>query len=284
VRSLFRFLLLVIVLGCGLSLMRSRETDWPRRPPVDSSRQDRTPVLRVPRSGAVLPPPSARDPIVMVEEEKRRGPTVGSAFALHESGVWMTARHVVDGCSMVALRSPQGWEQIGVSWKHPRADMAVFRARGAPAHFALSTQPLTSNQDGFAIGFPRGRPGSVHGRLIGRTQMRSPNLAGDGTPSLAWAEVARDPDFSGSLGGISGGPLLESDGTVLGIIVAETPRRGRFETLAPEVVRAASTDARIVPLSEDEPTSIPINARDYGQVGELLRNRQSVAQVGCAIN
>ena len=35
-------------------------------------------------------------------------------------------------------------------------------------------------------------------------------------PAIAWAEIARVPNFSGSLGGISGGPVTDRDGRVVG--------------------------------------------------------------------
>ena len=60
-------------------------------------------------------------------------------------------------------------------------------------------------------------------------------LAGT-TPVLAWAEVRRYPDTLDSLEGISGGPVLDQNGDVIGIIVATSVRRGRDFTVAPQIL------------------------------------------------
>ena len=51
-----------------------------------------------------LPAPSIFDEEVLVEVEENAGPGVGTAFALARPGMWMTARHVVEGCQDLAIR------------------------------------------------------------------------------------------------------------------------------------------------------------------------------------
>jgi serine protease Do len=283
-RSLFRYFVLFCLVALVRELIRSPEVDGSRRPPVVISKPKPAPLPSSDRSAPPLPPPSFTDPLVVVEFDRKSGSSSGSAFAMHESGVWMTARHVVDGCSLVAMRDRNGWAQISVSWTHPYADMAIVHARAAPGHFALTDARIAYDQHGYAFGYPNGRPGSVYGRLIGRTRMRAPGLYEGTAASLSWADVAREPDIRGSLGGISGGPLLNDDGTVLGIIVAETPRRGRFETVAPEVLRAVSNDPQLLPASQETAISASLDARNFGQIGDLLRRQLTIAQVGCVTN
>lgn len=259
------------------------DAEAPRRPSIEPSAESQYLPRPAPRRGPGLPPPSEDDPVVFVEPERKRGTSVGTAFAMHEDGLWVTARHVVSDCERLALRGRSGWDGVEVAWLHPRADMAIVRSQGAPAHLALSRNAVNLEQDGYAVGYPQARPGAVHGHLLGRTRMRSPGLFSGVSSTLAWAEVDRQPALSGSLGGISGGPLLDEDGRVIGVIVAEVPRRGRFETLAPEVLYAVAARPELLPPSSTPALALPMGAGDFGRVGEQLRQRQGVALVGCSV-
>lgn len=276
-----RLLLFLCAFGAGLILFQGEKTDGRRRPPVEAPSFNGTTPSRPGRTMPILPPPSPEDPVVIIEGEQRKGTSVGSGFAMHSSGVWLTARHVVDGCSVVALRGRFGWSQVRVEWLHPHADLAIVRTKGAPTHFEFSNTPAMQGEDGYAVGYPQGRPGSVHGHLLGRTRMRS-NLYSGNAATLAWAEVARAPNIDGSLGGISGGPVLDPDGRVLGVIVAEIPRRGRFETLAPEVLQEVMSNTKYFSVDDEQAESIAIHPEDFGDAGNQLRARLTVAQMGCS--
>ena len=53
-------------------------------------------------------------------------------------------------------------------------------------------------------------------------------------PVLVWAETGRTDGLKGTLGGLSGAPALDDQGRVVGVTIAEAPRRGRIYTTAPE--------------------------------------------------
>ncbi|MFN0313906.1 MAG: serine protease [Burkholderiales bacterium] len=281
-RSFARLLLFLISFAAGIMLYGTDQTDGPRRPRVELPVQGDGKPYRSERTVPLLPPPSRGDPVIDVEGGRHGGSSVGSAFAMHESGIWLTARHVVDGCKIVAVRGRFGWARVQVVWLHPRADLAIFRTRGAPTHFELSGAPVRQGMEGYAMGYPQGRPGSVRGLLIGRTQMRSPELYAGTAATLAWAEAARAPAIGGSLGGISGGPVLDEAGNVLGVIVAELPRRGRFETLAPEVLQEVAMNTQLLPRGRAAPDSLALDANNFGRVGDQLRAQFTVAQMGCS--
>lgn len=282
--SLIRGLLFLWGLAWLISVLRgpAPDVEAPRRPSVERPPDQHYVPQPSPRRGGLLPPPSEDDPVVLVEPDRKRGATVGTAFALHEEGVWVTARHVVSDCRQLAIRGSEGWAELQLVWLHPRADMAIVRSRGAPVHFALSPEDVSYDQDGYGVGYPQARPGAVHGHLIGRTRMRSPGLFTGMSSTLAWAEADRQPAISGSLGGISGGPLFDEAGRVIGVIVAEVPRRGRFETLAPEVLRAVATRAELLPDAATPALALPFRPEDFGRVGEHLRRQYGVALVGCS--
>ena len=95
-------------------------------------------------------------------------------------------------------------------------------------------------------------------------------------PVLAWAESGRSEGLKGSLGGLSGGPVLDKDGEIIGVVTAESLRRGRVYSVAPRNLR---------PVIDEDKTyaARPISLTSYGlQADEYRRNRQ-IAQVVCLV-
>jgi S1-C subfamily serine protease len=214
----------------------------------------------------------------MVEAPTEAQNGVGTAFAVDDAGVWFTARHVVDGCSRVGVVAGPG-RVIRAEWRiHPEADLAILTTRGGPDPLPVSPDlRLYQNQRAYHPGFPQGRPGEVTSRLIGRETLVVVGRGERSEPVLAWAETGRSRGLRGSLGGLSGAPALDAKGRVLGVTVAEAPRRGRIYTTAPETFRQALDEA---PADSTEPLT-PISVETYGQVADTLRRELSVAQVIC---
>jgi len=94
---------------------------------------------------------------------------------------------------------------------------------------------------------------------------------------LAWTEVGRTRGLRGSLGGMSGGPVLDVDGEVIGIVAAESPRRGRIYSVAPRSLKdvlPSIITAGAKPISDDS----------YGLEADKLRRERRIAQVICVVN
>ncbi|MEQ8441076.1 MAG: serine protease [Alphaproteobacteria bacterium] len=246
------------------------------------------PQIRRPApEGDPLPPADPdRDPVVLIEDGGPPQNSIGTAFSLDSDGLWMTARHVVDGCDRVGIvTGPQRAVPVERIWEDPVADLAIFQdALNRPA-LSLSERLPVLGEAAYGVGYPQGEPREVSGRLIGRgiSQTRG---RGTEEPILVWAEERRFPDFDGTLGGISGGPLLSYSGEVLGVILSGSVRRGRFNTAAPEAVRtalaASRTDAdlqgREIDLARDlDPETIRTQA-------ERLRSEGTVSLVLCRVD
>ena len=58
--------------------------------------------------------------------------------------------------------------------------------------------------DAFHVGYPQLKPAQVHTRYIGRVRIERPQRGMPPELGHVWVEVARAPDFDGSLGGLSG--------------------------------------------------------------------------------
>src|SRR5262249_49359191 len=140
-----------------------------------------------------------------------------------------------------------------VKYLAPEADLAVLEAPGARTDigFPIGQTNERDGQSAFAFGFPQGTLGGTQDQLIGRAQLRLRGHLSGTAPVLAWIETQRYPDDLDSLSGISGGPMLDDTGNVVGIIVAASVRRGRNYTVAPEMLldiqHQLGTSSRQVP-------------------------------------
>ena len=238
-------------------------------PPAVPNNPDR--VRRPP-----VAPLSPSDPTFVVEGSERPINKTGTAFSLDARGTWFTARHVIAGCARLFLDSTWGRIPATVLDAHPSADLAILSSgRGGPA-LALNDMAPEYGEDGTALGFPGGKLGGEWGQLLGRARMLSRGGINGVTPTLAWAELRRVPEELESLGGLSGGPMFDDTGAVVGVMVAESQRRGRVYTTAPELLHAAIVDlpaatrTRFRPVV-NEPDALALNAQRAAQDQRIAR-------------
>jgi len=230
-----------------------------------------------PRQGQPVPAPRPNDPVsIVAEKEKVEGDSVGTAFAASRPGLWLTARHVIDGCREVALAIDGAWRPAEVVARHPAADVAALRTAAGVEPLPVGPATLLYDQDGFHSGYPKFQPGDVHSRLLGRIRVVHERRQGEVENAYVWAEVNRSRANDGSLGGISGGPVLNRGGQVIGITIAESSRRGRVTTSAPETIR----ELQLPPDRGGQGSAIA--PETFGQRGDDLRRSSSVVRVFCA--
>jgi S1-C subfamily serine protease len=230
--------------------------------------------------GMPLGPASPFDPSVVVDVPGKAEPGVGTAFSVSDSGVWITARHVVDGCGQAAIVVADG---RGVEAKvniDPRGEAAILTTDGGAPPLPLGLdQPLRKGDRAFHPGFPQGHAGEATSRLLGRENLVVRGRGARTEPVLVWAETGRTDNLKGTLAGLSGSPALDRAGRVIGVTVAESPRRGRIYTTVPETVRGALT------ASNQRPAGFavgePITTDNYGRVADTMRRDLRVAQVVC---
>jgi serine protease Do len=230
--------------------------------------------------GAALGPSSPFDPSVVVRVSDAPTPGAGTAFSITDDGVWLTARHVVEGCKQVAVVVAPGRGVAAKVQIDPRGEAAVLTTvGGAPAMPLGINLPLRRGDRAFHPGFPQARPGEVTSRLLGRENLVIHGRGARSEPVLVWAEVGRTDTLSGGLSGLSGAPALDVAGRVIGVTIAEAPRRGRIYTTAPETVAKAlaGSHRRAASFAVGE----PITTENYGRVADSLRRDLRVAQVTC---
>jgi len=230
--------------------------------------------------GALLGPITPFDPAVTVNApDIPFQPTSGTAFSVSRDGRWVTARHVVEGCRRPAILVGGGRAIAADVRLAPRADIAVLLTRGGPdAVPVMASHSLRAGQRGFHPGYPQARAGEVASRLLGRETLRIRGRGQRDEPVLAWAEVGRTDGLGGTLAGLSGAPVLDRQGRAVGVTIAESPRRGRIYTTAPDTFGPAIRGIQ----RADEPTlTEAFTVDNYGRLSDDLRRDLRVAQVVC---
>lgn len=239
------------------------------------------PPEAIQKEGAMLPPPSAFDEQVLVQVTAPKS-GIGSAFAINEDGQWLTARHVVDGCQEVSLLVAPGQYTPATSVTISELyDLALIETRTSPSPAPINTEnDLRIGTYGFHVGYPQGRPGEAASRLLARSNLISRGQRSNRESVLAWAETGRTRGLMGSLGGLSGGPVYDEDGNVRGVIVAESARRGRIYTAAPEAVAEFIKATGVETMGQ---TPRNFSAETYGQEADHARRKLQVVKVACSV-
>ncbi|NVJ99764.1 MAG: trypsin-like peptidase domain-containing protein [Alphaproteobacteria bacterium] len=217
---------------------------------------------------------------VTVQVGERAGNSVGTAFLVNGSGTYVSARHVVDGCKQVFLADPLvGMERVLSVTVPNNRDFAILKTtRFGVKPFNLSERIPAKGEEGYFMGFPQGKPADVRATVLGQNEMRSTGKYRMREPVIAWVERERRPAFPGSLGGMSGGPVISREGHVIGSAVAESRRRGRVYTTNPHVFREMGV---LYGISADRLLERGVHPTNFELTGQALRRSRAIAQVYC---
>lgn len=255
----------------------------PQTPPGDGIQVRRPKPQGLPLSE----PDPTRDPVVAIPPS-RKAPTnvIGTAFSIDSDGFWLTAKHVVDECKAVILvidRDARRGARVHKINMHPVADVAMLQTSGGPPALKLDDRDLHVGQAGFSFGYPQGRPGDVRGRLMGRAMLKGAGRRRDGAPLLVWSEAERRPQGIDSLGGISGGPMVNEAGDIVGVTIASSIRRGRVITANLSSAQQILETAAQVPDFKSSYFGLQdtIDGQDFQSHGTAMRESLTVAQVIC---
>ena len=196
----------------------------------------------------VGPPPGrvARDPDVQRAERsvfKVRGENdcgrgvEGSGFLYGPDRV-MTNAHVVAGVDKPVVLVGDTEKPATVVYYDPETDIAVLAIDGEDGPFLRFDREGRPNEPAAVLGYPQDGPYNVQAaRIRGEQRLRSPDIYGNGT-------VVREVYSLRALvrPGNSGGPLVSSAGTVIGVIFAASVTDGDtgYALTADQVADAAA--------------------------------------------
>ena len=151
------------------------------------------------------------------EQEKSLG--TGSGVVVNNSGAILTALHVVADAAIIGITFADGTEtEATLIAAEPDNDIAVLQADRLPETFAPATLgnpgALRVGDEVYAVGNPLGLVGSLSAGVIsGLNRTYAPEDGGFQLQRLIQFDAAVNP-------GNSGGPLLNRNGEVVGIVVA----------------------------------------------------------------
>ena len=237
--------------------------------------------MPLPEPGPPLPGSHPFDDRVVVRDEQPED-GIGTAFAINQSGVWLTARHVVDGCTRVGLAVGSGrMVRVDEVRTSPDTDLAMLITERAPYALQLGLdRELRVGETAFHIGFPQGNSGEALSILEARSNLITRGRYEMEEPVLTWSERGRSQGIEGTLSGMSGGPVFDVDGSVIGVTVAESPRRGRIYSASPDSIRKFLDLQGEVPYGGD---ARPISASSYEAEADRMRDERAIVKVLCRV-
>jgi S1-C subfamily serine protease len=144
---------------------------------------------------------------------------VGSGVVVNDGGDILTALHVVTGATDIQVTFADGTQSSArILVKQPENDIAVIRATTPPTQIvpAVLGNPgaVRIGDEAFAVGNPLGLYGSMSAGVIsGLDRSFKPTNGNQRLKGLIQIDAAVNP-------GNSGGPLVNRDGEVIGIVTA----------------------------------------------------------------
>ncbi len=195
----------------------------------------------------------------------------GTGTIISVSGHVLTAAHVLAGASNISIITPHGAKPASVVRIDEANDLALVKIRGgsyAALRVGLSSE-VRLGQPGATIGFPNI---GIQGFSPKLTRGEISSLNGIADDPRAWQiSVPMQP-------GNSGGPLLDENGNVVGVVVAKLGLKAAKATGdLPQNVGYAVKSAYILPLMEpylDGGAPRPNQAREKMRFEDMVEKAQ----------
>ena len=175
--------------------------------------------VTTPSLGAILPAVNMdRASVVRIDGEGCGGVITGSGFVVG-NGLVSTNAHVVAGISSPVVYDINGQHPAYVVWFDPNLDLAVLKTSGlAGKPLPIDLKTINSGTQGAILGYPGGGPFKADpAAVMGELSASGRNIYGNGVTVRSIYEVAGDV-----IPGNSGGPLIEKDGEVIGVVFAQS--------------------------------------------------------------
>ena len=142
----------------------------------------------------------------------------GSGFVIAKDRI-VTNAHVVAGVQQPIVQAPNGQTLDGrIVYFDPQNDLAVIAVSGLSAPTLGLGDPLAVGDDAVVDGYPFGGPFTTGGaQVLARSTENVDNIYGTARTNRELYTIAADIEP-----GNSGGPLLETNGSIAGIVFAKS--------------------------------------------------------------
>lgn len=177
--------------------------------------------------GSVKLPPSSelahavsadRASVVKIVGTGCGGIVEGSGFVV-KPGIVATNAHVVAGISSPYVEDSNGSHEATVIYFNPNLDLALLRVSGlAGSPLNVASANVANNTPGAALGYPGGGNFKVErAEVLQEFEATGSNIYDQGSTNRQIYEVE-----AGIIPGNSGGPLVNVNGTVVGVVFAQS--------------------------------------------------------------
>ena len=186
-------------------------------PPATAAPSAAAPATAAPSAAAPQPTPAGPVSSPVVPAPDTGG--LGSGVVVNATGSILTALHVVDGASAIRVTFFDGTTvSATVASTEPAKDIAVLQPASVPANVQPATlgnpHALQVGDEAYVVGNPFGLYGSISAGVVsGLDRSMVVEAAGATLDGLIQVDAAVNP-------GASGGPLLNRNGQVVGIVTA----------------------------------------------------------------
>jgi S1-C subfamily serine protease len=180
----------------------------------------------IPKSNVVMPSGSAlqaavdRDQasVVKVEGQGCGGVVEGSGFVVSSNEI-ATNAHVVAGITQPYVQDSNGTHKGTVVWFDPDLDLAILRVSGlAGQKLPIDTDKIASGTAAAVLGYPGGGPfTAATAAVLDEFTATGRNIYGSGNTNRDVYEIQATV-----IPGNSGGPLVGRDGSVIGVVFAQS--------------------------------------------------------------
>lgn len=216
------------------------------------------------------------------ERQKMQEPVAlgtGSGFIISSDGLMLTNKHVIESCEIVTVHLPSGLERARVISSDQSNDLALIKIDVTDrAALSLSERNASLLEAIIVAGFP------FSGQLSSTVKVTTgvvSSLAGYGDDS---SKLQVDAAVQS---GNSGGPILDSRGNVVGIIVSQLPKKLMLEKqgVIPENTNfgikssAARAFLEVNGVALVKPSSLPISREN---VADLITDTTHL--IGCWVS
>lgn len=159
-----------------------------------------------------------RASVVKVEGQGCGGVVEGSGFVVGADEV-ATNAHVVAGIIRPYVQDDNGFHKTTVIWFDPNLDFAVLRVGNlAGTKLPIDSNHVADSTPAAVLGYPGGGPFTAGpAGVLDELTATGRNIYGRGSTSRDIYEVRADV-----IPGNSGGPLIDRNGSVIGVIFAES--------------------------------------------------------------
>lgn len=156
--------------------------------------------------------------VVKIEGKGCGGTVEGSGFVA-ANGLVITNAHVVAGVSHPYIVDGNGTHKATAIWFDPNLDLAVLSASNlAGKPLTITTTTASAGTAGAVLGYPGGGPFNVGAaKVIDEFNAIGQDIYGQGNTERAVYEVKAN-----IIPGNSGGPLIAADGSVIGVVFAQS--------------------------------------------------------------